>query len=202
MSGLLPTSTDVSSEQEGDLRALWLDSDDAGDLLSSLSSETARAILTSLHEEPATASEVADRVDTSLQNARHHLVNLTDAGLVRVADTRYSRKGREMNVYAPSEDPMVVFVGSEKGKQSFFDSLKGLVATLGLLGLASLLVQRLVTADTAATDVLPRMADSASAAGGAPLAIPPGVVFFAGGLLVLGVALAWRRWQRASRPTV
>lgn len=202
MSGLLPTSTDVSSEQEGDLQALWLDSDDAGELLSSLSSETARAILTSLHEEPATASEVADRVDTSLQNARHHLTNLTDAGLVRVADTRYSQKGREMNVYAPSEEPMVVFVGNEKGKRSFFDSLKGLVATLGLLAFVSLLVQRLVATDTVATDVLPRMADGAGAAGGAPLAMPPGLVFFAGGLLVLGVALAWRRWQRAGGPTV
>ena len=202
MSGLLPTSTDVGSEQEGDLRALWLDSEDAGELLSSLSSKTARAILTSLHEEPATASEVAGRVSTSLQNARHHLTNLQEAGLVRIADTRYSQKGREMNVYAPSEDPLVVFVGNEKKKTSFFDSLKGLVAALGLLGFVSLLVQRFVTTDAIASDVLPRMADGAGATGGAPLIVPPGVVFFAGGLLVLALVVAWRRWQRTSRPTV
>jgi DNA-binding transcriptional ArsR family regulator len=202
MSGLLPTSADVSSEQEGDLQALWLDSDDAGELLSSLSSETARSILTSLHDDPATASEVADRVDTSLQNARHHLTNLTDAGLIRVADTRYSQKGREMNVYAPSEEPMVVFVGNEDGKRSFFESLRGLVAALSVLGFVSLLVQRLVETDTVTTDVLPRMADSAGAAGSAPLTVPPGLVFFAGGLLVLGVALAWRRWQRVSDPAI
>ncbi|MFC5970691.1 ArsR/SmtB family transcription factor [Halomarina salina] len=202
MSGLLPTSTDASSEQEGEPRTFWLDGEDTGELLSSLSSDTARAILTSLHETPGTASEVAGRVDTSLQNARHHLTNLQEAGLVRVADTRYSQKGREMNVYAPSEEPLVVFVGNEKRKTSFLDSLKGLVATVGLLGLVSYAVQQLVVTDGVQSDVFPRMADSAAASGGGPLVVPPGLVFFAGGLLILGLALVYRRWQRVSSPTV
>ena len=202
MSGLLPTSTDASSEQEGEPRTFWLDGEDTGELLSSLSSDTARAILTSLHEQPATASEVAGRVDTSLQNARHHLTNLQEAGLVRVADTRYSQKGREMNVYAPSEEPLVVFVGNEKRKTSFLDSLKGLVAAVGVLGLVSYAVQQLVVTDGVRSNVFPRMADSAAASGGGPLIVPPGLVFFAGGLLVLGLALAYRRWQRVSSPTV
>jgi DNA-binding transcriptional ArsR family regulator len=202
MSGLLPTTTDASSEQEGDLRALCLDNEDTGELLSSLSSDTARAILTSLHEQPATASEVAEEADTSLQNARHHLDNLRETGLIRVADTRYSQKGREMNVYAPSEEPLVVFVGNEDRKRSFLDSLRGLVTALGLLAFVSVLVQRLVTTNAVATDAVPRMADAAGSGSAAPLLAPPGAVFFAGGLLVLGVALAWRRWQRVSEPTV
>lgn len=202
MSGLLPTTTDAGSEQEGELRTLCLDSDDAGELLSSLSSDTARDILSALHEQPATASEVAGRADTSLQNARHHLDNLEEAGLIRVADTRYSQKGREMNVYAPSEDPMVVFVGNEDHKRSFLDSLRGLVTAVGLLALVSVLVQRLIATDAVGADALPRMADGAGAGAGAPLAVPPGAVFFAGGLLVVLIALAWRRWQRVSEPTV
>ncbi|MFC6836560.1 ArsR/SmtB family transcription factor [Halomarina ordinaria] len=204
MSGLLPTSTDASSEQEGELRTLWLDSDDAGELLSSLSSDTARAVLTALHERPATASEVADSVDTSLQNARHHLTNLREAGLVRVADTRYSQKGREMNVYAPSEDPLVVFVGRKERKTSFLDSLRGLVAAVGVLGVLSLFVQWLATPAGVASDSLPRMADSVGSGGAAtaPLSLPPGALFFAGGLLVVALLLAWQRWNRLDRPTV
>ena len=202
MSGLLPTSTDASSEQEGEPRTFWLDGEDTGELLSSLSSDTARAILTTLHEKPATASEVAGQVDTSLQNARHHLTNLQEAGLVRVADTRYSQKGREMNVYAPSEEPLVVFVGNENRKTSFLDSLKGLVAAVGVLGLVSYAVQRLVVTDGVQSEVFPRMADSAGAAAAGPLVVPPGLVFFAGGLLILGLALVYRRWQRVSTPTV
>jgi DNA-binding transcriptional ArsR family regulator len=202
MSGLLPTSTDASSEQEGELRTFWLDGEDTGELLSSLSSDTARAILTSLHERPATASEVAGRVDTSLQNARHHLTNLQEAGLVRVADTRYSQKGREMNVYAPSEEPLVVFVGNEEQETSFLDSLKGLLAAVGVLGLVSYAVQQLVVTDGVRSDVFPRMADGAAGSAGGPMVVPPGAVFFAGGLLVLGLVLAYRRWQRVRGPTI
>lgn len=202
MSGLLPTGTDASSEQTGELRTLWLDSDDAGELLSSLSSDTARAVLSTLHEEPATASEVADRVGTSLQNARHHLTNLQEAGLVRVADTRYSQKGREMNVYAPSEEPMVVFVGREEQEDGFLSSLKGLVSAVAVLGVVSMLVQWFVTRGSELGLMeLPRMADGVGgAAGGATLVVPTGLVFFAGGLLVLGVLLAYRRWNHASSP--
>lgn len=191
MSELLPSNSDVTPEQNGELRTLWLDSEDAGELLSSLASETARSVLTTLHEEPATASEVADRVDTSLQNARHHLNNLQESGLVRVADTRYSSKGREMNVYAPGKDPMVVFVGRE-GSTGVFDRLKGLLPALGLLAVASLLVQLLVTLSSgpAAPDELPRFGDAVGSGGLAPVGLPPGLVFFAGGLLVAAAVLA------------
>jgi DNA-binding transcriptional ArsR family regulator len=195
MSGLLPSKSEASPEQPGNLQTLWLDSDEAGDLLSCLSSETARAILMTLHEEPATASEVSDRVDTSLQNARHHLDNLQEAGVVRVADTKYSSKGREMDVYAPSEDPMVVFVGNEE-ESSAFESLKQLLPVVGLLGVASLLVEWFVgfTTGTAAPAELPRFTDGTGDAVGPAVGLPPGLIFFAGGLLVLASALLVRRY--------
>lgn len=188
MSGLLPTGTSASSEQNGEPRTLWLDSDDTGDVLSSLSSNTARAILTELHEEPKTASEVATHVDTSVQNARHHLSKLEQVGAIRIADTRYSEKGREMSVYAPSEEPLVVFVGREERKRSFLDSLRGLVPIIGALGFVSLLVQWFVTPtiDRNSSGQLPRVGDALGGPPGiTPLGLPPGVIFFAGGILVL-----------------
>ncbi|MFC7191290.1 ArsR/SmtB family transcription factor [Halocatena marina] len=175
MSGLLPTGTRASSEQDGEPKALWLDSDDTGELLSSLSSETARAVLTELHDEPGTASEIASRVDTSLQNARHHLSNLEQAGVIRIADTRYSEKGREMSVYAPSEEPLVVFVGRKERKHTFLDSLRGLVSVIGALGLVSLLVQWLVTptVNQNVSGQLPRVGDALGNSGATPLGAPP-----------------------------
>lgn len=194
MSGLLPTRTDATAEQEGELRALWLDSDDAGELLSSLSSDTARAVLTTLHEEPATASEVAERVDTSLQNARHHLSNLEEADLVQVADVRYSQKGREMNVYAPAEDPMVVFVGRQDDGEGLLDSLRQLAPVVAALAIASLLVQTLLTPSATGTAAgeIPRIGQGLGAAGGAA-GLPPGALFLAGGLLALAAVLLVRR---------
>jgi len=114
MSSLLPAEKDsrVSDETDGDVRVLPLDDDDAARLIACLSADTARSILSALHDDPATASELADAADTSLQNARHHLDNLQDTDLVRVVGTRYSVKGREMNVYAP-RDSVVVCVGGD-----------------------------------------------------------------------------------------
>ncbi|WP_255150684.1 ArsR/SmtB family transcription factor [Halorarius halobius] len=200
MSELLPSQSEASPEQNGELQALWLDSDDAGELLSSLSSDTARNILTALHDEPQTASEVADGVDTSLQNARHHLGNLQEAGLVRVAETRYSSKGREMNVYAPSEDPMVVFVGNEDATESdgVVDALRDLLPVIGVLALASLLVEWFVTLSSGAAtpETIPRFTADFGGSGGlvAP-SVPPGLLFLTGGLLVLAGVAAVRRYQ-------
>jgi len=73
-----------------------------------LSSQTARAILTILVEEPLPASGVAERTDVTIQNAIYHLRRLQDAGLVAVVDTWWSEKGHQMSVYAGKCDPLVL----------------------------------------------------------------------------------------------
>jgi DNA-binding transcriptional ArsR family regulator len=205
MSGLLPSDTDSRREEpstrdgSGDLRVLWLDDEDAEQLIGSLSSQTARAVLTELHEGQATASELSDRVDTSLQNVRHHLTNLQEAGLVKVADTRYSVKGREMSVYAPADDSLVVCVGREDDRSSFLDSLKRLVSVVALLGIASALVQYAFGAgvvDLGGPGTAPRVGDAVGAADPLFGLLPPGVAFFAGGLLVLAALAAWEYGRR------
>src|SRR6056297_1374896 len=113
MADLLPSSPDPSAGDGGEPKVVGVDSEDADDLLAALQSETARDLLAALYDEPATPSALAEEVDTSIQNVRYHLEKLTDADLVEVADTVYSEKGREMNVYAPAAKPLVVFAGSD-----------------------------------------------------------------------------------------
>jgi predicted transcriptional regulator len=114
MSGVLPSETERGATEDdgGDFRVLPLDDDEAARLINCLAADTARSTLAALQNDSATASELADAVGTSLQNVRHHLDNLREAGLVRVVDTRYSVKGREMKVYAPARDSLVVCVGA------------------------------------------------------------------------------------------
>lgn len=69
-----------------------------------LGSETARSIIAALENGPATASDIADRVGTSLQNVQYHLNNLQEADLVADVGTWYSAKGKEMSVYAVTVD--------------------------------------------------------------------------------------------------
>ncbi|WP_144901621.1 ArsR/SmtB family transcription factor [Halobellus captivus] len=126
MSSLLPAEAEshVAEETGGDVRVLPLDDDDAAQLISCLSADNARSTLAALHDDPATASELADIVETSLQKVRHHLDNLREADLVRVIGTRYSVKGREMTVYAPTRDSLVVCVGTDDDVRRVDQSLQ------------------------------------------------------------------------------
>ncbi|MFC7255110.1 ArsR/SmtB family transcription factor [Haloplanus litoreus] len=202
MSGLLPSQLedDVSAEGEGELRVLSLTDDDAEDLIGSISSETARSILAALEDRPATASELAETVSTSLQNVRHHLGNLEEAGLVEVADTRYSVKGREMKVYAPTQDSLVVCVGSDANKERFLDSLERFVGVLAVLAVGALAVQRAFGAgvvDLGGPGTTPRVGDGVGSATGPLLGlVPPGLAFLAGGLLIVATLVVWDYYDR------
>jgi DNA-binding transcriptional ArsR family regulator len=86
----------------------YLSLDEAGPMVDALRSRTARSIVVELSREPAAATTIADRTGTSLQNVGYHLSNLEDAGIVTVVGTRYSEKGREMDVYARAVTSLVI----------------------------------------------------------------------------------------------
>lgn len=101
MSTLLPLRPSIEHNPQSE-SAFVLENDEATAVLETLATEKARNILSSLATQPATTSELADWVDTSLQNAQYHLTNLHEAGLIDEVGTWYSAKGNEMTVYAPT----------------------------------------------------------------------------------------------------
>lgn len=185
---LLPSTDDVTGEQEGEIQVLGVDEDDSADVFEALSSDTARRVLTAIYDESAPPSELADRLDISLQNVSYHLDNLEEAGVVRVADTRYSEKGREMNVYAPADDPVVVFVGTEERKTGFRDLLKRLVGATGLLFVISALLF--------AFQAFGRPGGAGDELTILELLSFPGLEFLLGGLFVLGLVVLLWVWNR------
>jgi DNA-binding transcriptional ArsR family regulator len=208
-----------SSVERGDgSQVVSIQEDAADEVFEALSSRTAREILAQLYEEPDTASSVADRVDTSLQNASYHIEKLEDAGLVEVGDTWYSEQGREMNVYTPTSESLVVFASDKASSHSLKDRLLRLLGAVGVLGIASVVVQRLFggrggDSQTATTDgggddvgiardggaettTTTESADAAyNIAESAAQGLPPGLVFFAGGVLALTVVVGYV-WYR------
>lgn len=176
-------------------RVVAIDSESATSVINAIASETAREIVATLHEEPGPPSRIADGVDTSIANVNYHLEKLQEAGLVEPVDTWYSEKGREMKVYAPTEDPLV-FAGDENRTRDVRSLLQGVGAAVLILGVASLLVQWFVTTVLVAptrTETI-RKATSAGAIEGLNLTpIPPGVLFFTGGTFLLAAAvLLWQ----------
>ena len=112
MSGLLQNETPPDAA-DADPEVVGLDETDSGDVFSVLSSETARSLLAALYETPATKSELAEELDTSIQNVDYHVENLLDAELVTVVEQWYSTKGNEMDVFAPANGPLVVVSGDD-----------------------------------------------------------------------------------------
>jgi DNA-binding transcriptional ArsR family regulator len=217
MARLFPLRSETPA-QEGRPRVVDLADEDADAVFSALSSTTARQIYARLGEEPGTPSDVADAIDSSIQNVRYHLGKLEDAGLVEVVDTWYSSRGNEMSVYATVDGPLIVTSDESRATQ-LKNALSRFVGGVAALAGVSLLVQAAVdrffspdgvrsqssSGDDSAsvlTDASNEGVDTAMESGNAGVdafvsTIPPGLLFFLGGLVVLVAVTAW--WYRSSR---
>lgn len=203
MGRLLPAGFARTPESDAGPRVIGIDDDVADDLLAAMSSGTARQVLATLHEEPAAPSELADRVDTSLQNVQYHLGKLEAAGAVEVVDTVYSEKGREMKLYGPTDRPLVVVAGGAGETASLRTALTGLLSGLGVVAVVAVLVQQLVgepaTQSGGDGGMVAMAAERATptpvamAGGGfSPIELltEPGALFFLGGVAALLVGFA------------
>ncbi len=143
MARLLPLRSEPDRPDSGP-RVLDLDDAETDEVFSALSSDTARDIYRAIHEEPSPPSDIADRIDSSIQNVRYHLENLEEAGLIEVVDTWYSSRGNEMSVYAPSSDALVL-AADEDHASRLRTALSRLLGGVVILAMASLAVQQTVT---------------------------------------------------------
>lgn len=142
MSRLLPFRSAITSRGDREPRLVAIDDDAADVVFEALASKTARTIFTTLHDKPATASDLAEIAETSIQNVRYHLDKLAAAGLVEVVDTWYSERGREMKVYAPADSSLVLVSGGGSPETTLRDLLTHLTGGIGVLALASVLFDR------------------------------------------------------------
>ncbi|WP_247729217.1 ArsR/SmtB family transcription factor [Halovivax limisalsi] len=139
MARLFPLRSEAPST-DGTPRVVDLDDEDADAVFGALSSTTARRIYATLDEDPGTPSDVADAIDSSIQNVRYHLEKLEDAGLVEVVDTWYSSRGNEMSVYATANGPLIVTSDESRASQ-LKQAVSRYVGGVGVLAAASLFVQ-------------------------------------------------------------
>lgn len=207
MSGYLPSIRSRPDAGSGEPLVLDLESDDAGEILGALSSETARNIMLALHEQPATLSEVAETVDTSRQNAQYHLKKLEAVDAVQVIDTLYSEKGREMKIYAPSGEPMII-VSAEDGTGSRLrDTISDLLAPILAIVFVSAVLQVVATAestDSASSTENPSVSSSITeeffSSGHELWEAYPGLVFFIAAVGVVVTITAVRYVRSSSFP--
>ncbi|RQG88919.1 ArsR family transcriptional regulator [Natrarchaeobius halalkaliphilus] len=139
MARLFPFRSETTT-RDGQPRVVDLEGEDGDAVFSALSSTTARRIYARLDEDPGTPSDVADAIDSSIQNVRYHLEKLEDAGLVEIVDTWYSSRGNEMSVYATTDGPLIV-TSDESTASQLKTAISRLIGGIGALAGGSLLVQ-------------------------------------------------------------
>lgn len=144
MSSIFPIRDTVTRDESREPRLIDLDEDTADEVFEALASQTTRQIFLALHEEPQTASDLAEETETSVQNIQYHLEKLTDIELVEVADTWYSERGSEMKVYAPTDESLVLYAGRDK-QTTFSSLLKRFTGVFSLLVPGSLLASWLAS---------------------------------------------------------
>ncbi|MFW6437273.1 MAG: ArsR/SmtB family transcription factor [Halococcoides sp.] len=209
MGTLLPRRgerTDTADEPQ----VLGLSDEAADEAFAALSSETARRILASIYEDPATPAEIRDEIGTSLQNVHYHLEKLESADLIEPGGVDYSAKGNEMTVYAPTSEALVLVAGEQEDQSLLKRAVTRVLAGVGVLAAGALAfgyaVERfLLESATEGDDSTTMNVESAQTAADAradaadpsTLLADPAVAFFVGGVFVLAVVGVW--WYARAR---
>ncbi|MFP4217613.1 MAG: ArsR/SmtB family transcription factor [Salinarchaeum sp.] len=94
---------------------LYLDDPAVDRIFNAFGSATRRTVFLRLCEHPQTISELAAATDRSLQTVQYHLNALAERGLVESVGTATSMKAQQMDVYGPTETPIVVAAPREHG---------------------------------------------------------------------------------------
>jgi DNA-binding transcriptional ArsR family regulator len=100
-----------------------------------MGSQTASDILQILGEGPRSLTDITERLNIPMNTAKYHIENLLDAGLIAVAQTKYSVKGREVKIYMLTNQLLVVAPRQSNARSLLlkYASLFGIVAFGSLL---------------------------------------------------------------------
>ncbi|WP_292367979.1 ArsR/SmtB family transcription factor [Methanoregula sp. UBA64] len=177
-----------------------------------MGSQTASDILTLLATGAKSLTDITEQLKIPLTTAKYHAENLLDAGLIIISETKYSVKGREVKMYALT-DQLLIVAPKQTNVRSLllkYTSLFGIVVvgTLAVIGLEPLLAGQGMWSETAPAAMTIR----APATGGAenqvyaakamadtnvlaPAFSPDlALAFFCGGVLVIFVLLCYEAY--------
>jgi predicted ArsR family transcriptional regulator len=95
-------------------------SDDCRKIARLLSNETSIRILNLLNKRSMSAGDLADELQMRLNTLKYNLDSLLEAGLIRVRQVKWSRKGREIKIYEAVERIIILLPGKKNPDTPFF----------------------------------------------------------------------------------
>lgn len=182
-----------------------------------MASSLAGDILQFLADGPKSLTAITEKLQIPMNTAKYHVENLLDAGVIAVADTKYSIKGREVKLYSLTDQLLIVAPRRVDVRSLLlkYASLFGIVAvsTLAISTILPMLSTPVMNAEMVSLKAAPAPAvDTAVTGAGreagavalqstfdaasvtAPAAFDPALAFFFGGILVIFILLCYEAW--------
>lgn len=104
-----PDTMQGSTAAEEEIILLEPGQEKAQNIVKAISHQNAGELMQLLSTEgPMKLSDIASRLDLSTNAAKYHVENLRNAGLIEIANTRYSVKGKKMKVYRLKNQVFIV----------------------------------------------------------------------------------------------
>ncbi len=176
-----------------------------------MASRTAGDILRFIGEGQKTSTEISEHLSIPMNTAKYHIENLLDAGLISVAATKYSVKGREVKVYALTNQLLIVAPKQTNVRSLLlkYTSLFAIVAFgslvitilqsgIGTTGRFSEGLNAAPGAPSQAAGVAYAKGASDMVAATQPLTLDTTVAFFLGGALIIVILLCYEVYIQKS----
>ena len=175
-----------------------------------IASQTANDILHMLSQGQKTASDLTELLNIPMGTLKYHIDNLLEAGLVEIAEMRYSVKGREVKVYR-LKDQLVIVAPKMTNIRSILLKYASLFAIVIVASMAMLAILPLFQAPPDLVSA-PAFSEDGGGGGGimagkAPRAEPvaearavaPVLAFFMGGCMVVLLLFLYEAytWQKS-----
>lgn len=99
--------------------------EDSKKVTQALSNEKALKLLEMLADKPMSATTLSEKMSLPLTTIKYNLDSLIEADLIKVKETKWSQKGREIKIYEPVQKLIVVVPGTKNvDKSSIMGMLK------------------------------------------------------------------------------
>ena len=172
-----------------------------------MASKTAGDIMRFIGDGQKTSTEISEHLSIPMNTAKYHIENLLDAGLILVATTKYSVKGREVKVYTLTNQLLIVAPRQTNVRSLLlkYTSLFAIVAFgslvvtilqsgIGTTGMFSEGLNAVPSVPSQVAGVAYAKGASDMIAATQPLALDTAVAFFLGGTLIIVVLLCYEMY--------
>jgi len=114
-----------------------------GKLAEIITTDTSRSILNYLAEKDDSEQNIAQALNIPISTVHYHLQKLQEAGLVKVEEFHYSKKGREVNHYKLVNKYIIIAPKNVKGLRSRLKEILPVAFIVGGISLIISIVQKI-----------------------------------------------------------